>query len=59
MIAVTQVRPQITLEEFLEDPETKPYSEYINGKIEQKPIILWNHRGRASNKHSPCLAGNE
>jgi Uma2 family endonuclease len=43
MIAVTQVRPQITLEEFLEYPETKPYSEYINGKIEKKPMPQGQH----------------
>lgn len=36
MLTLTEVSPQITLEEFLTLPETKPYSEYINGKIEQK-----------------------
>jgi Uma2 family endonuclease len=43
MIAVAQVKSEITLEEFLELPETKPYSEYINGKIEQKPMPQGQH----------------
>jgi Uma2 family endonuclease len=43
MVAVTKVRSQITLEEFLTLPETKPYSEYINGKIEQKPMPQGEH----------------
>ena len=33
----------ITLEEFLELPETKPASEYINGKIFQKPMPKGKH----------------
>jgi Uma2 family endonuclease len=33
----------ISLEEFLTLPETKPYSEYINGKIEQKPMPQGQH----------------
>lgn len=28
----------LTLEEFLQLPETKPASEYINGQIIQKPM---------------------
>ncbi|MEL7035970.1 MAG: Uma2 family endonuclease [Cyanobacteria bacterium J06592_8] len=43
MVSVTQVQPQITLEEFLERPETKPASEYIDGKIEQKPMPQGEH----------------
>ena len=33
----------ITLDEFLKLPETKPASEYINGKIIQKPIPQGKH----------------
>ncbi len=33
----TPVR-QITLEEFLELPDTKPASEYIDGKVVQKSM---------------------
>lgn len=43
MVSLTQIRPKITLSEFLEIPETKPASEYINGKIEQKPISQGEH----------------
>jgi Uma2 family endonuclease len=32
-----------TLEEFLELPETKPASEFINGQISQKPIPQGEH----------------
>ena len=28
----------LTLEDFLQQPDTKPASEYINGKIIQKPM---------------------
>ncbi len=38
----TPVR-QITLEEFLELPDTKPASEYINGEIIQKPMPQGQH----------------
>ncbi|MCG6136702.1 MAG: Uma2 family endonuclease [Nostoc sp. LLA-1] len=34
---------QITLEEFLQLPETKPASEYINGEIIQKPMPQGKH----------------
>lgn len=34
---------QITLEEFLDLPETKPASEYIDGKIIQKPMPQGEH----------------
>ena len=43
MIASQKVKSQITLEEFLQLPETKPYSEYINGQIEQKPMPQGEH----------------
>jgi Uma2 family endonuclease len=43
MVTVTQIKPQITLKEFLKLPETKPYGEYINGKIEQKPMPQGQH----------------
>jgi Uma2 family endonuclease len=33
----------ITLEEFLEFPETKPASEYIDGEIIQKPMPKGRH----------------
>lgn len=33
----------LTLEEFLKLPETKPSSEYINGKIIQKPMPQGQH----------------
>ncbi|MBE9053796.1 Uma2 family endonuclease [Nostocales cyanobacterium LEGE 11386] len=33
----------ITLEEFLQLPETKPTSEYIDGKISQKPMPQGEH----------------
>ncbi|HLP88306.1 MAG TPA: Uma2 family endonuclease [Nostocaceae cyanobacterium] len=34
---------KLTLEEFLQLPETKPASEYINGKIIQKPMPQGKH----------------
>lgn len=43
MVTLTQIKPNITLEQFLEYPETKPYSEYINEKIEQKPMPQGQH----------------
>ncbi len=43
MITLAQVKPNITLEQFLEYPETKPYSEYLNEKIEQKPMPQGQH----------------
>lgn len=33
----------LTLEEFLKLPETKPASEYINGRIIQKPMPQGKH----------------
>ncbi|MGB5631332.1 MAG: Uma2 family endonuclease [Waterburya sp.] len=43
MVAVNQIRQKFTLEEFLELPETKPASEYVNGEIEQKPMPQGEH----------------
>ena len=40
MIAIKQ---QLTLTDFLEYPETKPASEYINGVIHQKPMPQGEH----------------
>jgi len=34
---------EITLEEFLKMPETKPESKYVDGKIYQKPIPQGEH----------------
>lgn len=39
----TLASQSITLEEFLKLPETKPASEYINGKIIQKPMPKGRH----------------
>lgn len=43
MSTITPIKPKITLEEFLQLPETKPYSEYIDGKIEPKPMPQGQH----------------
>jgi Uma2 family endonuclease len=40
---MVQAPTKITLEEFLQLPETKPYSEYINGQIIQKPMPQGKH----------------
>lgn len=37
------ISPSLTLDEFLRLPETKPASEYIHGKIIQKPIPKGRH----------------
>ena len=39
----TVVRQSLTLEEFLDLPETKPASVYINGKIITKPMPKGKH----------------
>lgn len=39
----TTIKPKLTLEEFLKLPETKPGSEFINGKIIQKPMPQGEH----------------
>ena len=38
-----QSPPKLSLTEFLELPETKPPSEYINGQIYQKPMPKGKH----------------
>ncbi|WP_017652746.1 Uma2 family endonuclease [Fortiea contorta] len=43
MTPSTQVSANISLEEFLKSPETKPASEYINGHIYQKPMPQGKH----------------
>lgn len=40
---VTTVRAKLTLEDFLQQPETKPASEFIKGKITQKPMPQGQH----------------
>ena len=40
---MVQAPTKITLDEFLKLPETKPYSEYINGQIIQKPMPQGKH----------------
>jgi Uma2 family endonuclease len=40
---VTTPTRHVTLEEFLQLPETKPASEYINGEIIQKPMPQGKH----------------
>ncbi len=40
---VTTVSKKITLEDFLKLPETKPYSEFIDGEIHQKPMPQGEH----------------
>lgn len=43
MISTTKPLTQITLDEFLELPETQPASEYIEGIIYQKPMSQGEH----------------
>lgn len=43
MVVITQTKTHISLEQFLQFPETKPYGEYFNGKIEQKPMPQGQH----------------
>ncbi len=40
---IITVKPKLSLEEFLQQPETKPASEFINGKILQKPMHQGQH----------------
>nr|WP_237269989.1 Uma2 family endonuclease [Synechocystis sp. CACIAM 05] len=42
-MAISSVKPPLTLEDFLALPETKPYSEYVDGRIEQKPMPQGEH----------------
>lgn len=39
----TATKPKLTLQEFLQLPETKPASEFINGEIVQKPMPQGEH----------------
>ncbi|MGY6529660.1 MAG: Uma2 family endonuclease [Cyanobacterium sp.] len=43
MVIITDIKPQLTLEEFLKLPETKPYSEYFKGNIYQKTMPQGEH----------------
>lgn len=43
MVASTQSTPKISLTEFLQLPETKPASEYIDGQVYQKPMPQGEH----------------
>jgi len=43
MISLTPAKAELTLEAFLKLPETKPYSEYIDGEIAQKPMPQGEH----------------
>ncbi len=54
-MSATTAQP-LTLEEFLQIPETKPASEYINGEIIQKPMPKGRH-SRLQGKL--CAAVNE
>jgi Uma2 family endonuclease len=40
---MTTVAKPITLDEFLQLPETEPPSEYIDGQINQKPMPQGEH----------------
>lgn len=40
---ITTINPSLTLEEFLQQRETKPASEFIDGKIRQKPMPQGEH----------------
>ncbi len=42
-MALIQSPTQLTLAEFLERPETKPASEYVDGQIYQKPMPQGEH----------------
>jgi Uma2 family endonuclease len=42
-MTLSAVRPRLLLEEFLAMPETKPASEYNDGKISQKPMPQGEH----------------
>ena len=40
---ITKIQSDLSLDEFLKLPETKPASEFINGKIKQKPMPQGEH----------------
>jgi Uma2 family endonuclease len=44
MVSSIQSDSKLSLEEFLKSPETKPASEYIDGRIYQKPMPQGKHR---------------
>lgn len=43
MVLATHIETKLTLEEFLKLPETKPYSEFFEGKVEQKIMPQGEH----------------
>lgn len=43
MVSTTQPTSKTSLEDFLQLPETKPASEYIDGRIYQKPMPQGEH----------------
>ncbi len=43
MVSVSSASTSLSLEEFLQLPETKPASEYIDGRIYQKPMPQGKH----------------
>ncbi|MEB3886345.1 Uma2 family endonuclease [Lyngbya sp. CCY1209] len=43
MVAVNPAVTKVSLEDFLKLPETKPYSEYLDGEIAQKPMPQGEH----------------
>ena len=43
MVVTNSVSQKLTLAEFLELPETKPASEYVDGKVDQKPMPQGEH----------------
>lgn len=64
MVAIIETKPQtqISLEEFLTLPETKPYREYIDRKIEQKPMPQGQHsvlQGRLGTKINEVVLPNK
>ncbi|MFO8038617.1 MAG: Uma2 family endonuclease [Sodalinema sp.] len=52
---VETIQKSLSLTDFLERPETKPASEYINGKISQKPMPQGEH---SRLQYKLCLAIN-
>jgi Uma2 family endonuclease len=43
MIVATEIKSKLTLEEFLQLPETKPECEFFNGEVEQKIMPQGEH----------------
>ncbi len=43
MVVAIEAKKRLTLEEFLALPETKPYGEYFDGDIEEKPMPQGEH----------------